>query len=206
VRKSGYVAFEGKALIDSYKLPFVDLHAIFESLMDSLAFSRTFTGHLKDGQQWTVSRYDFQYDKGRVLIESGYRDSTVTRRDTLGITGRCQDGLSLFFYARENLYSGRQENVAAVVKEQKVNAFINFRGDRTPVEIDAVDYPIDAVGLEGHLDFEGLYGLTGGFEGWFTNDEARVPVLAKMKVIVGSVTIELMKWNRGGWNPPRAKG
>jgi len=25
-----------------------------------------------------------------------------------------------------------------------------------------------------------------------------------MKVLVGSVTMELMKWTRPGWNPPRA--
>jgi hypothetical protein len=29
--------------------------------------------------------------------------------------------------------------------------------------------------------------------------------MAKMKVIIGSVTIELMQWKRPGWNPPRAK-
>jgi hypothetical protein len=48
--------------------------------------------------------------------------------------------------------------------------------------------------------------LTGDFEGWFSNDEARVPILAKMKVILGSITIELMRWKRAGWTPPRAEG
>ena len=30
-------------------------------------------------------------------------------------------------------------------------------------------------------------------------------LLAKMKVIIGSVTVELMQWKRPGWTPPRAK-
>jgi hypothetical protein len=69
-----------------------------------------------------------------------------------------------------------------------------------------VDYPVDVVHFDGNMDFVGIFGLTGGFEGWFSNDEARVPILAKMKVLIGSVTVELMKWTRPGWNPPRGKG
>jgi hypothetical protein len=72
------------------------------------------------------------------------------------------------------------------------------------VEIDAVDYPIDVVGFEGNAEFVGIFGLTGGFDGWFSNDEARVPIVAHMKVILGSVTLELMSWKRPGWTPPRA--
>jgi hypothetical protein len=30
--------------------------------------------------------------------------------------------------------------------------------------------------------------------------------MAKMKVLIGSVTVELMKWNRQGWTPPRGQG
>jgi hypothetical protein len=71
------------------------------------------------------------------------------------------------------------------------------------VLIDAVDYEIDCRRLDGKTDFVSVYGLTGDFEGWFSNDEARVPILAKMKVILGSVTIELMAWNRTGWKPPK---
>ena len=58
----------------------------------------------------------------------------------------------------------------------------------------------------GTADFTGIYGMSGDFEGWFSNDEARIPILAKMKVIIGSVTIELTRWTRTGWSPPRAKG
>jgi hypothetical protein len=62
------------------------------------------------------------------------------------------------------------------------------------------------VKFDGKLDFTGIFGLSGEFEGWFSNDEARVPILAKMKVLIGSVTIELMSWKRKGWAPPRAQG
>ena len=102
--------------------------------------------------------------------------------------------------------SGQSKTIPTLINEQKVTTRINFSGKREPVEVDAIDYPIDAVKFEGTADFVGIFGLTGDFEGWFSNDEARVPIMAKMKVILGSVTIELMQWKRAGWTPPRVKG
>lgn len=205
VRGKSSAAFEAKAIIDSYpKVPFVDLHAVFESLIDSGMFSRRFIGRQKDNGQWDFSRYDFDYPLKRVLIHVGTRDSVVVKRDTLSIETAYHDGLSLFFYARAKLFSGLKVNVPAVIKEQKVSTFIDFKVERTSVDLDAVDYPVDVVRFDGNMEFVGIFGLTGGFEGWFSNDEARIPIQAKMKVLIGSVTMELMKWTRPGWTPPRA--
>lgn len=41
--------------------------------------------------------------------------------------------------------------------------------------------------------------LNGDFEGWFSTDNRRVPLAARMKVFVGSVYIELEKWVK--WTP-----
>lgn len=202
----GSLAYRGRGFIDSYpKVPFVDLHAVYESLIDSGMFSRQFVGRQKNNTWWDFSRYNFEYPAKRVLIEVGSRDS-VMKRDTLAITSTYHDGLSLFFYARAQLFSGLKVNVPTLIKEQKVSTYIDFKGDRASVDLDAVDYPVDAIHFDGNMDFIGIFGLTGGFEGWFSNDEARVPIQAKMKVLIGSVTVELMKWTRPGWSPPRAGG
>jgi hypothetical protein len=197
-------AYRAKAYIDSYSgVPFVDLHATFESWIDPGMFSRKFIGKSKDGKTWDYARYYFEYPEHRVLIESGKRDTVIDTRDTLGIEGHVQDGLSLFFYARDRLRSGRKDVIPCVVTEKKVTTSIDFSNDRTTAEVDAVDYPIDVIAFEGTADFVGIFGLTGDFEGWFSNDDARVPIMAKMKVILGSITIELMEWKREGWTPPR---
>jgi hypothetical protein len=207
VSEGGSVAYRTKAIIDSYpKIPFVDLHATFESLVDSTVYSRGFMGKVKDNDSWDFARYTFEYDKDRVITEVGHRDTTIEKRDTLVVNSLYQDGLSLFYYARDQLFSGREVNVPTIVKEKKVGTYINFHRTRTSVEIDLVDYPIDVIAFDGTANFVGLFGLTGDFEGWFSNDEARVPILAKMKVILGSITIELMRWKRAGWTPPRAEG
>jgi hypothetical protein len=200
------IAYYCKALIDSYpKVPFVDLHATFESTMDTAVFSRLFVGKMKQDDWWSFSRYTFDPARKHAVLETGQKDTVVTKRDTVAVSGAYQDGLSLFFFARDRLYAGKEVDIPCIVTEKKVSTHINFDGRRDGVEIDAVDYPVDVVGFEGSADFVGIFGLTGEFSGWFSNDEARIPILAKMKVIIGSVTIELMQWKRPGWNPPRAK-
>ena len=206
VRDGGSAAYQGKGFIDSYpKVPFVDLHAVYESLIDSGMFSRRFIGRQKTNAQWDFSRYNFDYPDKRVMIEVGTGDSVI-KRDTLAIASPYHDGLSLFFYARAQLFSGLKVTVPTLIKEQKVSTYIDFKGEHASVDLDAVDYPVDVIRFDGNMDFIGIFGLTGGFEGWFSNDEARVPIQAKMKVLIGSVTVELMKWTRPGWSPPRAKG
>jgi hypothetical protein len=204
VKYSGVDVYQTIAYIDSYKkIPFVDLHAVFASNIDSAVFSHFFLGKSKDGDNWDFGRYRYDYGKKVVFLESGSRDTIVQKRDTLKIDGSTQDGLSLFFFARDQLYSSRTQTIPAIVKEKKVNTMIDFVGKRRSLEYDLVDYPVDVIGFEGEMEFTGIFGLTGDFEGWFSNDEARVPILAKMKVILGSVTIELMAWNRPGWKPPK---
>jgi len=181
------------------------LHAVFESVIDSLSFSRHFVGKMRQNDYSNVSRYTFEYDKNRVLMESSEKDSVDVKRDTMSISAPCQDGLSLYFFARDRLYSNASIDIPTIVTEKKVNTHVDFRNEETSVEIDAVDYPVDVVHFEGTADFVGLFGLTGGFQGWFSNDEARIPILAKLKVLIGNVTVELMEWRRSGWSPPRAR-
>jgi hypothetical protein len=201
-----HVVYYCKALINSYpKVPFVDLHAIYESYIDTMMYSHKFIGRLKQDDWWSFSRYTFDYDHGRAVLEKGEKDTIVSKRDTIPLEGMFQDGLSLFFAAREHLLSGKSMTFPTMISEQKVTTRIAFSGKSEPAEVDAIDYPVDAVKFDGTADFVGIFGLTGDFEGWFSNDDARVPILAKMKVILGSVTIELVQWKRTGWTPPRAK-
>ena len=205
VQTPEYSAYHAIANINSYKgVPFVDLAAIYESDIDSSVYSHAFVGKSKEGKVWDFARYKFEYDRNRVLVDKGRRDTIVEHRDTVEIDRHMQDGLSLFFYARDQLFSGKRMNIPCFVTERKVNTYIDFsRQERKSVDLDAVDYPVDVIGFDGTAEFVGIYGLTGDFEGWFSNDDARIPIVAKMKVIIGSVTLELVSWKRSGWKPPR---
>ncbi len=195
-----------RALIDSYRgIPFVDLHAVFESFIDHAMYSRRFMGKIKQDGTWDFSRYRFESDRNRIIVEMGRQDTVISQRETVAVSGPCQDGLSLFFLARDGLFGTSTVHAPTMIKEKRSNTTIDFTGKRTSVEIDAFDYPIDVVEFDGSMDFVGVFGLTGDFEGWFSSDQARVPIKAKMKVLIGSVTVELMDYKRPGWVPPRAK-
>ena len=207
VQKNGRTLFRAKAFMDSYSgVPFVSLHWIFYSEIDPQLYSHFFSGaDNKDSNNVSYSNYSFNYARNRVYVERGIRqqeDSATKTTDTISTT--YQDGLSLFYYARGKVHSSSSENVPTFVNEKKVNTYINFLNKKTSSEIDAVKYPIETIEFDGRADFVGIFGLTGGFSGWFSNDDAAVPVIAKMKVILGSIRLELVKWNRPGWVPPRA--
>jgi hypothetical protein len=200
--------YKATAHIDSYKgVPLVNLHAVYENHIGEPIHSAWFHSKKKDGDRYVTDEYTYQYDRHRVLIEEGTAGSSrIDRRDTLRLDTLFQDGLSLFFLARTEVLTNREMTIPTIVSEKKGTTTIRFSSDRVAERIEAVDYPIDLVHFEGTAGFVGLIGLTGGFEGWFTNDAARVPVIAKMKVVLGNIRIELMKWKRGGWVPPRAPG
>jgi len=80
---------------------------------------------------------------------------------------------------------------------------IDFSSKRTRVEISEYDGEIASLYLEGFSYFTAVFGLTGEFSGWFSNDEARIPLKAKLQVEIGSITLELKSWKHGNWQPPK---
>jgi len=209
VRRGGTVYYRAQAFMDSYSgVPFVSLHWIFYSEIDPHFYSHFFSGlDRKDTAKISYSDYSFDYPRGKVFVEKGItanRELSAKKTDTISTT--YQDGLSLFYYARGNVHTTGEVNVATFVNESKVNTYIKFMHKAGSSEIDAIKYPVQTIEFEGRADFVGIFGLTGGFRGWFSDDDAAVPIVAKMKVILGSIRLELVRWHRDGWVPPRAVG
>ncbi|OGU58893.1 MAG: hypothetical protein A2X64_01960 [Ignavibacteria bacterium GWF2_33_9] len=202
---SGKVCFNAKAKMDSYNgIPFLDLHAVYNSWMDrSIAFSHFFIGKVKWDEGWDYNKITFDYEKKKITNRHWLNDSMITN-DVFDLTKKINDGCSLFFFARQ--YANMKKTVLVPTFIDGIfNTKINFRGKGEPIKIDAINYPAKTLYLDGTTDWKGIYGLTGSFEGWFTDDEARIPLKAYMNVYVGKVLIELTKWERKGWTPPKAK-
>jgi len=202
---NGRTYFSTAAYIDSYSgIPFVDLHQIYESHVSTNYYSEYFRGLVRYEDHTSYTEYRFSQGKGVINIKKGKVYPPEVWIDSItSADKKYQDGLSIFFYARMNFGKDKTENVPCFVNEKKVYTKINFYTEPTEVSIDAVDYDISCLHLDGETDFVSVFGLTGYFEGWFSNDEASIPVIAKMKVIIGNITLELKQWKREGWNPPR---
>lgn len=207
--RNGRTVYRLRALIDSNPSLswLVDLHIQFVSEMDGSAYSLFWLGEDSSKEEISFRRFRFDYENNRAFLERGKRLAMSERKvesvDTVSITDRCQDGLTLLFYAREHVHDVGQQRITTLVEDKQVYTYINFTNKRDEAEVDAVDYPVDVVAFDGKADFVGIFGLTGGFRGWFSNDAHRVPILARMNVILGSVKIQLARWNRMGWQPPK---
>ncbi|MES2765333.1 MAG: DUF3108 domain-containing protein [Bacteroidota bacterium] len=203
---NGKVIFKTKGYIDTRAgIPFVDLHAVYESWMDkSGAFSHQFVSTVNMGKEDSkYTKYMFDYDNKTTYMQE-WKNKKQVLNSTMDATRKWNEGLSLFFLARQYVDSKKNYKVPTIIEGDTVKTTINFAGTQEVVEIDAVKYPVRTKYLNGSADWTGAYGLSGKFEGWFSDDEAKIPIRAKMKVYVGSVNIELVSWKRGSWTPPKA--
>lgn len=190
------------AYIDSYPdLPFVSIHQVYESYIDSTNFPLRFFARIF-GDDTIFVKYSF-IDDSKIKMQKGKLGSHGLWIDTTAsVEKRFQDGLSILFYAMMNIGKEGTIFVPCFVNEKEEIAKINYYSEREPVSIDSVSYEIDCLRLDGETDFVSVYGLTGYFEGWFSNDTFSIPIIAKMHVLIGSVTLELINWNEKLWNPP----
>lgn len=195
------------AYINSYPgVPLVDLHQIYESKVNQEYFSEFFRGIVKYPDYSTFTEYNFDYSKSAIRIKKGKVNPHQLWTDSAWKTDKMlQDGLSIFYFARMNLGTKKTINVPCFVNEKKEYTKINFYPEVQKINIDAVKYDISCLRLDGETNFVSVFGLTGYFEGWFSNDEASIPLIAKMKVIIGNVQLELKEWKREGWIPPKYK-
>lgn len=195
------------AYINSYpNIPFVNLHQIYETKFNNKLSSNYFRGIVKYDDYSSYTEYLFDYKNNKIGIKKGklnppevWTDSTANNNLEL------QDGLSILLFARMNNGVKKSVRVPSFVNEKVEYANVNFYESIHKISIDAVDYDIECTYLDGETDFVSIFGLTGYFEGWFSNDKYAVPILAKMKVIIGNVTLELISWKKEGWQPPRFK-
>jgi len=192
------------AYINSYEgIPFVNLHQIYETKFDKKQVSHYFKGSIL-GDDTTFTKYYFNKGKNNIHIVKGReRTNEIWTDSTINYDRDYQDGLSLFYFARLRTAQQKKVNVPVFINEKHEKTYINFYNEVEDMDIDAVDFDISCVRLDGETEFRGIFGLTGYFEGWFSNDQYAVPIVAKMQVLIGSITLELKHWKKKGWMPPK---
>lgn len=201
----GEKTFKATALMDSRDgIPFVDLWAKFNGWMDpSLSYSHFFNSSIKDGpDSWLYDEYDLNYDEKYIRYKK-WKDDVLVQDKKFGNKKKVADGTTLFFLARQFTNLKRTVTIPTLIADTLYNTFINFHGKIEGAEVDAIDYEVKTIYFDGRADWEGIYGLNGKFKGWFSADEARIPIRAEMNVYVGSVDITLVEWRRNGWKPPK---
>lgn len=201
--ENGTEFYKVKVRVDSYSVPFVDLHADFEAIFDSKFVARRYHSEQYERKYYQSVKYQL-IEKPVVayVVEKNYYNfeyNTKGRKiDTVKISAMYCDGPSLFYYARSNFNQTKTIVVPTFIEGIKGVTIINFGKKKTKIKIDAVSNPIDSYEIDGRASYIGFFGLTGDFTGWISADERAIPLKGKLKVLVGSVIVELKSWN-GTW-------
>jgi len=103
------------------------------------------------------------------------------------------------------IYSSCAKNTLCQLSSKEGTTTLNFYRKRTDAKIGLVDYPVDVLEFDEYAYFQGVFGLSRPFMGWFSNDSTYIPIKATLNVMLGSISVELIKWDRSGWNPPVSK-
>ncbi len=197
------VIYSAWSEMKSYKgIPFVNLNSVFETEMvfdGKDLYSRRFKAtEYKDDAVINIE-YKFHYDSNYVYVLKK-RNGKIERDEKINFNQnvKFQDGLSLFYKARINSFSSADFLIPVFMNEAETSVNYYFSSMREEIST-SITEDIRCVRCNGIANFEGVFGLSGEFGGWFSDDEARVPLKALVNVILGNVTLELDSFRRTGW-------
>ncbi|MEO8209539.1 MAG: DUF3108 domain-containing protein [bacterium] len=193
-----------KSSMKSYKgIPFVSLNSIFESEMvydGRELYSRRFKAVEYKKDATIIIEYNFNYDSNYVNVRKDNNGKTeLNEKIKFNANVKFQDGLSLFYLARLNSYSADNFLIPVFMNEVETSVKYFFSTKSEDVSISISDNDINCIRCNGIANFEGIFGLTGEFIGWFSNDDARIPIKSQLNVMIGSITLELDSYKRNGW-------
>jgi hypothetical protein len=187
-------------------LPFLRIQEYNESHVDSKAIcTRHFLARHQNGNDLLEIRQ--QYDQRTQTARASEADlntDSVIVSNTIEHAPCFVDGPALLFKARALSRSTGTVRVATMTRGKIENTTLEFGGDTEDLEIGAWGKEIRTRKYYGHADWTGgtSVGLGGGFTGWVSDDDAAVPIRAELKILLGSIVLELEEWTRPGWVPP----
>ncbi|NQT23929.1 DUF3108 domain-containing protein [candidate division KSB1 bacterium] len=155
-----------------------------ESLMDvDGLFSWKFEKHLREGR-YKADRYEaFDQINQRVIYQ---------QKDTISAPLYVQDILASFYFVRtQPLEIGKSIDIDNFA-DGKVYPLRVLVHRKEQIKVPAGKF--DCIVVEPVLREEGLFKQTGKLTIWLTDDDRRMPVLMKSKILVGSIDVRLKSY------------
>ncbi|MEP7146531.1 MAG: DUF3108 domain-containing protein [bacterium] len=184
-------------------IPFVSLNSVFESEIvydGKEMYSKRFKATEHDKEEVRTIEYKFNYDSNFTQVRK-MKNGKVETDNIIKFNRnvKFQDGLSLFYNSRLSSFSSENFLIPVFMNEMETSVSYYFSSKAEEISIPSIEKDLTAIRCNGTTNFTGVFGLTGEFAGWFSNDEARIPLRSQMTVIIGNVTLELVSFTRKGW-------
>lgn len=179
------------------KIPFVGteidhFHSLFYVNEDGLPVTSYYWKDNIDENKYEEITYTFDREKGEVR----YKEEDDTR-DTLKLVEPATAGHIIFFYSR--LFAGSDIENTMPVYVTKEAGSISFKN---PSKLEkrnytAFDEPVEAYLTTGETkDIAGPFGFSGSFRAWFLNDDLRVPLEARVRILFGNAIVRLIEYKQ----------
>lgn len=196
VQREGRPVFH--VMAEARSLPFFDAFFRVDDRLDSYidtdyGFSWGYEKHLQEGRFRADAIYDYDQRRGLMLEPAKGTQAPMP----IG----SQDVLSCFYYFRtQPLIVGSVLSIPVTADDKKsyVLSVDVLRKERVSTLAGAFYCLV----VQPHLTFNGVFRQKGEVTLWITDDERRLPVLIRSKIIIGSININLQ---RVQWVQP-AKG
>lgn len=185
---------------------FISVHSRYEAVVSSDPVRcELFRSWEADGDDTLMTRYVFVDSLDRILMSQHMLPAdTLVREEVKDSIDRFFDGGSLMLLARSLVHRDTSVSVPTLVDFDLFTTDITFTTAFAATSIGARDEDVRTRTLYGRANFgeKTIGGFSGEFKGWFSDDEAAVPILAEMSITLGTVNVELERWKRDGWEPP----
>lgn len=165
----------------------ISLHHIYESYIDINSLNSLQTRlYTPDDKKFLARMYYCDYDHNEFRAFRIYHDGRLDVI-TKDLPRAAQDGTSMLYYARGLVSNKSGGRTTVIINEQYKIGDISFLNEIEEVEAGDKDY--DAIKIYARANFEGIAGMNGDAWGWFAPDESFAPVIGKVKIIVGSISL-----------------
>ena len=157
---------------------FMDVHGLY-----SLRYDK----HLREGK--------FKADVSMVFDQENHLAIYNSGKDTFEVAEYVQDVLSAFYFVRtQQLTVGKSIFVQTHTDKKNYPLEVKvLRKEKRKVEAGE----FDCVVVEPLLKTPGIFEQKGSLTVWLTDDELKMPVLMRSKVIIGSISTELTSYKLG---------
>jgi Protein of unknown function (DUF3108) len=139
----------------------------------------------REGKKKEDFEYTFHQKEGRVtVVKNGVTEILEMKPGT-------QDAISCLYYARSTLSFKPGSSLTMNVYHDKKNRKLDVQVEG----IEMVSGPwgeVETVRVLVIMPFQGLFLNKGNIRVWFTNDDRRIPVRMKAKVVIGSIVADLV--------------
>ncbi len=144
----------------------------------------------KEGRGYKAHRLTL-YDQDAGLVR--YRKNDGPEKEFV-VDGRVHNEFSSFFFTRVLPFEQNRSVIVPTFADEKrhevvvrAREWIHFK--------DTLLGPVDVIEVLPRMTFKGLYDKSGDTVIWFTDDTCRIPVRIRSKILIGSLTAELVSYH-----------